>query len=124
MFINRFVLSAFAMLGLLFVAPLAGWSAGEDPSWWADAASEAKQNGYELVSGSQLENVLNGTQGLLVLDVRTGYEFEDGHIPEAVNIEFDLSEQIRIGESKKDEFRQLAGNDLNRLILIYCRSFR
>lgn len=46
----------------------------------------------------------------LLLDVRTAPEFESGHIPTAVNIDY------------RDIARALTDEDRDREIIVYCRS--
>jgi phage shock protein E len=52
--------------------------------------------------------------GALILDVRTKQEFDDGHLPHAINIEYENIPQIakRIGKNKE------------RSVVLYCRSGR
>jgi len=60
------------------------------------------------------ERVESGDPELLVLDVRTAAEFDEGHIPGAVNIPFDA-----IGE----RIAELGPAD-ERDVVVYCRSGR
>ncbi|NDV23390.1 rhodanese-like domain-containing protein [Desulfovibrio sp. JC022] len=94
------------------------------PSWWADARNEADRYGYGLLDEKGLTDKLKNDSETLLLDVRAGYEYKDGHIPQALNMEFDLSEEQYISEEKEAAFRDLLGPDLSRPVIIYCRSFR
>lgn len=113
----------FAVLMMLFSTASGAWCA-EKPSWWQSAQEEARDHGYSLVDKAELEQLLAEKNKALIIDVRAEYEFEEGHLPGAVNIEFDLGDQQRLSEDKKNRFKQLAGPALDRTIIIYCRSFR
>ena len=69
-----------------------------------------KQEGYGNVSVQEASNLIADTPDLVILDVRTIAEFNDGHIEGATNIPVDeLS--TRLSElSKNDE------------LLVYCRT--
>ena len=66
------------------------------------------------ISQTQLQQVMKNDKQLVVLDVRTVEEFDDGHIPSAVNIPHQELE-ARLAE--------LSGAK-NTQIVIYCRSGR
>ena len=56
--------------------------------------------------------------GAVVLDVRTPGEYEGGHLEGAVNIDH------REVEARMAEIRALAGDDLHKPVVLYCRSGR
>lgn len=117
--------SAIATLFLCLAFLCGAVLAAEDlPSWWSDARNEADRYGYGLLDEKGLTGKLQSDPYALLLDVRAGYEFEEGHIPEALNMEFDLSEEQYISAEKEKKFRKLLGPDLERTVIIYCRSFR
>ncbi len=67
-----------------------------------------RRAGHRTVTRGEAASLLAG-DGVVLLDVRPGIEFESGHIPGAVNIPLDeLAE--RLGELPRD-----------RLIVTYCR---
>jgi|TARA_B110000116_G_C16699214_1_gene518932 rhodanese-related sulfurtransferase len=66
------------------------------------------------ISQSQLQTIMKNEQQVIVLDVRTVEEFEQGHIPNAVNIPHKELE-ARLAE--------LSGAK-NTQVVIYCRSGR
>jgi phage shock protein E len=66
------------------------------------------------ISQSQLQKIMKNDQQVVVLDVRTVEEFEQGHIPNAVNIPHKELE-ARLAE--------LSGAK-NTQVVIYCRSGR
>ena len=71
----------------------------------------------ENVSPQEALNLIQENQNnpdFVILDVRTAEEVADGHIEEAINIDF-------YSETFRDEVNRL---DKNRTYLIYCRSGR
>ena len=70
-----------------------------------------RSNGYTTINGSQLEDMLNNIN-ILILDVRSFEEYRDGHIPNAKNIPVDklLSRLSSLSSYKDSE------------IVIYCAS--
>ena len=68
----------------------------------------------EDISQSQLQKIMKNDQQVIVLDVRTVEEFEQGHIPNAVNIPHKELE-ARLAE--------LSGAK-NTQVVVYCRSGR
>ena len=64
----------------------------------------------------ELAHRLVTDHGAILLDVRTQGEFDDGHIDAAKLIPHD---QLA---SRMDEVRKLAGDDLGKPIVLYCRS--
>ena len=94
------------------------------PAWWEQAAQEARQEGYHLVDAPRVKALLAGSKGYLLLDVRPAYEYERGHLPGAVNLEFHLGHRLKLDPKTEEAFVALAGPDRQRPIIIYCRSFR
>jgi len=72
------------------------------------------QVGAKDISQTQLQQLMQSDKKIVVLDVRTAQEFEQGHIPNAVNISHKELE-ARLGE--------LSGAK-NTQVVIYCRSGR
>jgi rhodanese-related sulfurtransferase len=68
--------------------------------------------GSSTISADRLEARIEAAEAPLILDVRTGLEFEEGHVPGAINIPHtQLSERLgELGASKNQE------------IVVYCRS--
>ncbi len=96
----------------------------ERPVWWNDVQKEADRYGYKLLDGPGVEKKLKEVPGIMLLDVRAEYEFEGGHIPGALNMEFELGEDQYFSKERERQLRELLGPDLNRPVIIYCRSFR
>ncbi len=95
----------------------------ESGSWWAKAEKEAKDNGYSVLRLSQVKSLLNGTREVLLLDVRPHYEYAMGHLPNAVNMEFHLGDQLKLDPGRKAAYKKLLGPDKHKKVLIYCRSY-
>ena len=68
--------------------------------------------GLSTISADRLEARIEAGEAPLILDVRTGLEFREGHVPGAINIPHtQLSERLgELGASKHEE------------IVVYCRS--
>ncbi len=99
-------------------------SADENEVWWSAAQMEADRDGYALVDSKSLKALMDSGANPLIIDARADYEFAAGHIPGAVNMEFDLGDRMDLPEVKRTGFVKLAGQDRKRLLVIYCRSFR
>ncbi len=98
--------------------------AGERPVWWKQLAAEAERDDYRLVTLDELKKLYESKHPFLILDTRTEYEFNDGHLPDAVNLEFDLGDKLQLKPEKKEIFLKLLGTDKDNKIIIYCRGFR
>ncbi len=53
-------------------------------------------------------------QGALLIDVRTAQEFQQGHLSDALNIDYEQTNKIA----------QSIGSNKHRLVVLYCRSGR
>lgn len=69
---------------------------------------------YRQIDMAQASQMMEAESGYLILDVRTRAEFDEGHIPGAVNLP---NEDIR-------EDTVTALPDKQQLIMVYCRSGR
>jgi len=114
-----------ALLGaaVLIAAASAPLLARTHPAWMETARREADRYGYKLIGHEDMAALLD-QEDLLLIDVRPDYEFDAGHIPGAVNMEFDLADRSQLSQEKREAFKQLAGPDKQRTIVVYCRSFR
>jgi predicted sulfurtransferase len=120
--IKRFIFTTCLVAFLLLTATTAG--AEERPLWWEQAEAEAKREGYLLITLEDLKTLYDSGKPLLVLDVRPDYEYERGHLPHAVNLEFHLGERLILDPVKRKHFQELLGPNKDRTIVIYCRNFR
>ncbi len=73
-----------------------------------------KQSIYKNITAEEAKDIMDTESGYVILDVRTQEEFTQGHIPEAVNLDY---QEIAL---KAEELLP----DKNQKILIYCRSGR
>jgi rhodanese-related sulfurtransferase len=98
--------------------------AGENEVWWASAEAEARRDDYSLVDDDGLKELIASKADMVLLDARADYEFAAGHIPGAANLEFDLGDDLDLSDDKRRALAELMGPDKDRLLVIYCRSFR
>jgi len=108
---------------LMITGSSTGW-AKETPVWWPEALSEADKEGYALASPKEVSELYASGKDLLILDVRPDYEYRAGHLPEAKNFEIHLGDRLQMKPDKKKAFREILGQEKDRLIIVYCRSFR
>lgn len=97
--------------------------ADDHPVWWDDALHEGEMGHYEVLDYEAMRHAVDNHNALL-LDVRPDYEFERGHIPGAANFEFHPGHAMDFPKERREAFKELAGPDKDRTIIIYCRSFR
>jgi phage shock protein E len=95
----------------------------EEASWLQQARDEAKQDGYELISAPELKALYESGKDFTIMDVRPEYEYQDGHLPRAVSLEFDLGDKLELNPDKQAALTNLLGQEKQRMIVIYCRSF-
>ncbi len=74
--------------------------------------SNAENNSYRQVDMEEAEKIMKEEKDYIILDARTPEEYEDGHIPHAINIPNETISTKAIPELP----------DKNQLILVYCRS--
>jgi phage shock protein E len=97
--------------------------AAENPVWWERAEIVARQEGYRLVTQKQLQTLYGSQKNFLIVDVRPDYEFKDGHLPRAVQIEFSPADRYSLKPDKRSRFESVLGSDKNRRIIIYCLNY-
>ena len=78
---------------------------------FAGCTAESTEN-YRQISQAEAAKLMKSQENYIVLDVRTKKEYDDGHIPDAVNLP---NEEI-----SRDNLSLLP--DKNQMILVYCRS--
>ena len=74
--------------------------------------SDSKSGSYQQISSKEAEAMMEEEKDYLILDVRTPEEYEEAHIPEAVNVPNET-----IGTEEIPELP-----DKEQLIFVYCRS--
>ncbi len=102
----------------------AGGGAEDVPLWWPDTFKRAESAGYTLINLQELKALIQSEKAFTLLDVRPDYEYRDGHIPGAVNLEFNLGHRSGLEESHAESLKALLGADQDRLVVTYCRNFR
>ena len=108
---------------LVLVITSQSWS-NTTPVWWPSALDEAQKDGYTLTTPAEIQNLYASDTSYFIVDVRPDYEFKAGHLPGAKNFEIDLGDRFGLKPQKKEAFEKILGADKNRVIVIYCRSFR
>ena len=119
---KQIILMAYLLLAFAFFTPPA--QGDENEVWWTSAQTEAERDGYGLINDRSMGRRVQSGHAPLILDARADYEFAAGHIPGAVNMEFDLGDRTDLSQAKQQALRELLGPDLTRTVIIYCRSFR
>ncbi len=112
------------VLTLVLALTAGAGSAGQQPEWWPAMAAEATRDGYRLADEAGVKALLESGPAPVILDVRPDYEYERGHLPGAVNLEFHLGDRLDLSPDKAQRLRELLGTDPNRPVVVYCRSFR
>lgn len=120
---KKTVFPSIILIVLVLIAIERSWSK-DNPAWWSSALEEAQKDGYGLTTAEEVQRLYASHDSFLVLDVRPDYEFKTGHLPRAKNFEVDLGDRLGLKPPKANAFRKALGADKNRLIVIYCRSFR
>ena len=113
--------SILILLLLVVIGP--SWSK-DTPVWWPSALAEAQKDGYALTTPQEIQTLYASGNDYFMVDVRPDYEFKTGHLSGAKNFEIDLGDRLDLKPQKAEAFRKILGTDKNRLIVIYCRSFR
>ncbi len=75
-------------------------------------ASQSAQTAYRQITMEDAVTMMEEETGYIILDVRTAQEYEETHIPDAINIPNESIDSEDIPELP----------DKNQLILVYCRS--
>ena len=82
------------------------------------ACGQAKENDREAmyvnITAEEAKTIMDTEEGYVILDTRTREEYDQGHIPGAIQISHD-----EITEKAEEVL-----TDKNQLILVYCRSGR
>jgi len=97
---------------------------GNVPLWWPDTRKRAEAGGYDLINFQELQALINSEKKYVLLDVRPDYEYREGHIPGAQNLEFHLGHRSGLEPERTEGLKALLGKDRNRLLVTYCRNFR
>ncbi len=75
-------------------------------------AAPAKESGYRQIGMDEAVAMMEEESNYVILDVRTAQEYQDKHIPDAINVPNETIDTEEILELP----------DKEQLILVYCRS--
>ena len=109
--INNFKVLGIVSILILSLGFIAGCSSKNKVSNTIQQSEETK--GYENIDGKQTEKLLNSDKDVLIIDVRSEYEYEKGHLLNAINLPYD--------DDFKSELNEIIDYK-DKIILVYCRS--
>lgn len=102
----------FITLMLVLLAGCSGKNNSESVETVGAETAGAETITYQHVTAEEAKNVMDSDESIIILDVRTQSEYEEGHIPGAVLIPHD---------TVADKAEELLP-DKDQKILVYCRS--
>jgi len=105
MFMKKMNKTLFFVQMLFFVITVTGCGVSEEKG--KDSAM-----GYQQISQEEAKEIIANEDNIIILDVRTQEEYDQGHIPDAVCVPVET-----LSDSQPEELP-----DLNQKILVYCRS--
>jgi rhodanese-related sulfurtransferase len=91
--------------------------------WWADAQAKADRDGYRLISFEALEELLMSGRDFILIDARTRYEYEAGHLTGSVWMEFFPGEDQALAPGKAEALKRRIGPNLDRPVVTVCRNY-
>ena len=109
--INNFKVLGIVSILILSLGFIAGCSSKNKVSNTIYQSEETK--GYENIDGKQTEKLLNSDKDVLIIDVRSEYEYEKGHLLNAINLPYD--------DDFKSELNEIIDYK-DKIVLVYCRS--
>ena len=110
--INNFKVLGIVSILILSLGFIAGCSSKNKVNNTIQQSEETK--GYENIDGKQTEKLLNSDKDVLIIDVRSEYEYEKGHLLNAINLPYD-------DDDFKSELNEII-DYTDKIILVYCRS--
>ena len=110
--INNFKVLGIVSILILSLGFIAGCSSKNKVSNTIQQSEETK--GYENIDGKQTEKLLNSDKDVLIIDVRSEYEYEKGHLLNAINLPYD-------DDDFKSELNEIIDYK-DKTVLVYCRS--
>ena len=109
--INNFKVLGIVSILILSLGFIAGCSSKNKVNNTIQQSEETK--GYENIDGKQTEKLLNSDKDVLIIDVRSEYEYEKGHLLNAINLPYD--------DDFKSELNEIIDYK-DKIVLVYCRS--
>ena len=97
--------------------------AADVPIWWQRAAALAKEDGYRLISAADLVKLYASQTPFRIVDVRTDYEYDGGHLPAAVHLTVDPDDRYRLKPDKQKRFVAALGPEKHLTVVLYCRNY-
>ena len=110
--INNFKVLGIVSILILSLGFIAGCSSKNKVNNTIQQSEETK--GYENIDGKQTEKLLNSDKDVLIIDVRSEYEYEKGHLLNAINLPYD-------DDDFKSELNEIIDYK-GKTVLVYCRS--
>ena len=110
--INNFKVLGIVSILILSLGFIAGCSSKNKVNNTIQQSEETK--GYENIDGKQTEKLLNSDKDVLIIDVRSEYEYEKGHLLNAINLPYD-------DDDFKSELNEIIDYK-DKIVLVYCRS--
>ena len=110
--INNFKVLGIVSILILSLGFIAGCSSKNKVNNTIQQSEETK--GYENIDGKQTEKLLNSDKDVLIIDVRSEYEYEKGHLLNAINLPYD-------DDDFKSELNEIIDYK-DKTVLVYCRS--
>lgn len=110
--INNFKVLGIVSILILSLGFIAGCSSKNKVSNTIQQSEETK--GYENIDGKQTEKLLNSDKDVLIIDVRSEYEYEKCHLLNAINLPYD-------DDDFKSELNEIIDYK-DKTVLVYCRS--
>ena len=110
--INNFKVLGIVSILILSLGFIAGCSSKNKVNNTIQQSEETK--GYENIDGKQTEKLLNSDKDVLIIDVRSEYEYEKGHLLNAINLQYD-------DDDFKSELNEIIDYK-DKTVLVYCRS--
>ena len=110
--INNFKVLGIVSILILSLGFIAGCSSKNKVNNTIQQSEETK--GYENIDGKQTEKLLNSDKEVLIIDVRSEYEYEKGHLLNAINLPYD-------DDDFKSELNEIIDYK-DKTVLVYCRS--
>ncbi len=117
---SRFIIGLIIVLNASQAFPVLAVTDNQ-ATWWRNFEKEAAQFGYGLVTVADVKRLITSDRNILLIDARPNYEYQAGHLPDAINVEFDLGDRAGINPRKKKLFEALLKQNKDRPIVIYCR---
>ena len=110
------VINNFKVLGIVSILILSlGFIAGCSSNKVNNTIQQSEETkGYENIDGKQTEKLLNSDKDVLIIDVRSEYEYEKGHLLNAINLPYD-------DDDFKSELNEIIDYK-DKTVLVYCRS--